>query len=163
MIWGLRRKIGGRAPPRNGWGPPRNQILATPLAKVEDSRKEKEKEEKRREEGRGEKLASLSFFFGWVEEGRCTVSFEDKTPTLMSELQKLWNWIAVMDGWVHCGGEVTDSGNRGRVYIYPHSLHPIIPEEYRAQRMAKNEGNVRMSGVVGRCLLAVLFTALTTR
>ena len=30
VIWGLRRKIGGRAPPK--WvGPPRNQILATPL------------------------------------------------------------------------------------------------------------------------------------
>ena len=30
MIWGLRRKIGGRPPPPK-WVPPRNQILASPL------------------------------------------------------------------------------------------------------------------------------------
>ena len=35
MIWGLRRKIGGRPPPPEMGGPPRNQILATPLPIVD--------------------------------------------------------------------------------------------------------------------------------
>ena len=30
MIWGLRRKIGGRAPPRNGWGPPETKSWLRP-------------------------------------------------------------------------------------------------------------------------------------
>ena len=30
MIWGLRRKIGGRPPPRNGWGPPETKYWLRP-------------------------------------------------------------------------------------------------------------------------------------